>query len=189
MARRAPTLARAAALAATLVAMAPAAPAAAEPLPAGRVSAVLGGRTGTGSLYSSIGAGVAWGFEAAYAPLRAPQTIGVGVTWSMLWSYYWGDSAPVSDAMRMVELDLGARVRMMLGTHRRTVLFVGGGPTLIRTNDPLFADGGRSDLGPWGAVGVETGRFGEVVTASLRYAVIRDGQGTVGLMLSVGAGR
>ncbi len=170
-------------------ALAAPATATAEPLPAGRVSFVGGVRTGTGSLYSSIGTGAVLGFEAAYAPLRAPQTIGLGLTWSLLWSYYGSGSARIVDSMAMVEFDAGARIRMMPGPRRRTVLFVGGGAALIRTNEALFADGDRSYLGPWGAVGVETLAFGLVATASVRFGAIRDGQGTVGLMLSVGSGR
>ena len=91
--------------------------------------------------------------------------------------------------MAMVEFDAGARIRMMPGPRRRTVLFVGGGAALIRTNEALFNDGDRSYLGPWGAIGVETLAFGVVATGSVRFGAIRDGQGTVGLMLSVGAGR
>ncbi len=177
------------ACACVVAALALAAPATAEPLPAGRVSFVGGLRTGTGSLYSSIGTGGVLGFEAAYAPLRAPQTIGLGLTWSLLWSYYGSGSARIVDSMAMVEFDAGARIRMMPGPRRRTVLFVGGGAALIRTNEALFNDGDRSYLGPWGAIGVETLAFGLVATGSVRFGAIRDGQGTVGLMLSVGAGR
>ena len=103
------------ACACVVAALALAAPATAEPLPAGRVSFVGGLRTGTGSLYSSIGTGGVLGFEAAYAPLRAPQTIGLGLTWSLLWSYYGSGSARIVDSMAMVELDAGARIRMMPG--------------------------------------------------------------------------
>ena len=97
---------------------------------------------------------------------------------------------PPTYASRQAQLrKLGARVRLMLGPRRRTVVFLGGGGALTRTNEPLFAGGDRSYLGPWGAIGVESLPLGVLVTASLRFSVIRDGQGTVGLMLSVGAGR
>ncbi len=177
------------ACASVVAAVALAAPAAAEPLPSGRVSIVGGVRTGTSSLYSSLGTGGVLGFEAAYAPLRAPQTIGLGLTWSLLWSSFGSGSARIADSMAMVEFDAGARIRMMPGPRRRTVLFVGGGAALIRTNEALFADGDRSYLGPWGAVGVETVVLGVVATGSVRFGAIRDGQGTVGLMLSLGLGR
>lgn len=82
-----------------------------EPLPAGRLEAIVGVRTGTGSLYNSIGTGLVYGFEAAYSPLRAPQTVGLGLTWSLLWSRHWSDSARIVDELKMVELDVGVRVR------------------------------------------------------------------------------
>lgn len=191
---------RGVACACVVAAMALAAPATAEPMPAGRVSLVSGVRTGTGSLYTSIGTGWVMGVEAGYAPLRAPQTIGLGLTWSLLWSSHGSGSARILDQLQMVELDVGARVRMMLGPRRRTVLFVGGGAALIRTNEALFADGDRSLFGPWGAVGIERMvfvslrpvlpvSFETLMTTSARFGAIRDGQGTAGLMLSFGFGR
>ncbi|MBK9032083.1 MAG: hypothetical protein IPL61_12320 [Myxococcales bacterium] len=161
----------------------------AEPLPAGRIAGVIGARTGTGSLYNSIGTGLVVGIQAGYAPLRAPQTIGLGLSWSLLWSYYGSGSARVADSMAMVELDAGVRVRMMLGPRRRNVVFVGGGAALTRTNEPLFAGDDRSYVGPWGAIGVEGLPLGALVSASVRFGVIGDGQGTIGLMLSAGVGR
>lgn len=160
-----------------------------EPLPAGRLAVIAGVRTGTGSLYNSIGTGGVLGFEAGYAPLRAPQTIGIGLSWSILWSYYGDGSARIADSMSMVELDAGVRVRLMLGARRRSVVYVGGGPALTRTNEPLFADGDRSYLAGWGAIGVETLPFGLLVTTSVRFAAIDNGRGTIGLMFSLGSGR
>lgn len=160
-----------------------------EPLPAGRLAVVAGVRTGTGALFDSIGTGGVLGFEAGYAPLRAPQTIGIGLSWSILWSYYGDGSARVADSLSMVELDAGVRVRLMLGARRRSVVFIGGGPALTRTNEPLFVDGDRSYLAGWGAIGVETVPLGVLVSTSVRFAAIDNGRGTIGLMLSIGGGR
>ncbi|MEZ4403021.1 MAG: hypothetical protein R3B06_23565 [Kofleriaceae bacterium] len=161
----------------------------AEPLPTGRIGAVLGGKTGTGALSSRLGLGFAAGFEAGYAPLRPTQTIGLGVDWAITWTYFLSGSAPVSDKLRMVEFDLGARLRLVVGPRRTTVLFVGGGAQLARTNEPVFDVGTRSYVGPWGAAGVERSLLGAVVTGSLRFGVLANGQGTLGLMLGVGFGR
>jgi hypothetical protein len=163
--------------------------AAGDPLPTGRVSAVIGAKTGTGSLASSIGNGFALGFEACYAPLAPPQTIGFGVTWSTVWSYYGTGSARIADSLAMVELDLGVRLRLLVGTRRDTVVFLGGGANLVRTNEPLFDGGDRSSLGPWGSAGIEGARFGWVFAASLRFGAIENGQGTLGILFTVGKGR
>lgn len=180
-----------AALLAAIASLALVASAAADPLPTGRVSATTGVKTGTGALASSIGFGFAAGFEAGYAPMTRNQRVGWGATWSTTWSYYFGGSARIADMMRMVEMDAGVRVRVALGARKRQVMFLGGGGTLIRTNEPIFDGDDRTQVGPWGGAGVE-GRdplFGKVlVSVAVRYALIRDGQGTLGLMLTLGGG-
>lgn len=179
--------------AAVMAAVALAAPAtAAADLPAGRIAIAGGVKSGTGRLASSIGLGYAIGFEAGYAPMERNQRVGIGGSWATTWSYYRGGSARVADEMRMLEMDLGVRIRVALGARKRQVMFFGGGGSLIRTNEPVFDDGDRTEYGPWGAAGIE-GRdpvFGAVLTAvTMRYAVIRDGQGTLSVMLSIGGGR
>ncbi len=160
-----------------------------EPLPPARVSAIAGGKLGTGALFDQLGAGLVWGFEGAYAPLRAPQTIGLGVTWSVLWSDFFGGSARVADAWKTVEFDLGLRLRLMIGARRRAVAYLAGGAVLTRANESPFADDDRSFIGPWGGFGLEAGILGLVVTGGARFAVLDQSQGTLALTLSVGLGR
>jgi hypothetical protein len=160
-----------------------------EPLPAGRLLAVVSARTGTGALYNSLGVGWGIGLEAGYAPLRSPQTVGLGLSWSIAWSSYGSGSARIADSLSMVELDAGARMRLMLGTRRRSVLWIGGGAALVRTNEPLFTTGDRSYVGPWGAVGLESLVLGLLVTPSLRFGDIDGGRGTLSLSLAIGSGR
>ena len=119
------------------------------------------------------------------------QRVGWGASWSTTWSYYWAGSARIADQMKILELDAGLRVRVALGARKRQVLFLGGGGALLRSNEPVFADGDRTKVGPWGGAGVE-GRapyLGAVVAVTVRYGLIRDGQGTLGLMVSIGGGR
>lgn len=162
---------------------------AAEPLPPARVSAVIGGKYGTGALADRIGGGLVWGFTAAYAPLRAPQTIGIGLTWSILWSDFLDGSARVADKLETVEFDAGLRLRLMVGARRRTVAYLGGGGVLTRSNEPIFDGDSRSYLGPWGGFGVETTGLGLVVTADARFAVLDSSRGTLAITLSVGLGK
>lgn len=172
---------------AAVMALGVAAPAQADRLPVGRVSLTAGAKHGTGALATSLGFGYAYGLEAGYAATTPAQRIGWGGSWSIVWSDYGADSARVSPTMKVVELDLALRVRVALGTGRQ-VLFLGGGGALVRTNEPLFDGGDRSHVGPMGLAGIEGSIRGFLVAATLRYGVVRDGQGTLGLQLSVGRG-
>jgi hypothetical protein len=98
-------------------------------------------------------------------------------------------SARVSEQLAMVEMDLGPRLRVAVGERRRLVLFGGGGGSLIRLNEPVTSDSDRSQIGYWGAAGLEfTPFWGVVVGVSARYAPIVDGSGTIGLELAFGKG-
>lgn len=166
--------------------------AAAEPLPYGRIAVVAGVKTGTGAIAGPIGLGRALGFEAGYAPMTRTQRIGWGLSWSTTWSSYGADSARVADEMKIVEMDAGVRLRVALGARKRQVLFLGGGGAVLRSNEPIFEGDDRTQVGPWGSAGVEgfDPKWGKVVLAvAVRYGHIRDGSGTLSLMLSIGAGR
>ncbi len=163
-------------------------PAAADPLPPGRLSAVLGARNGTGGLAGELGMGYALGVEAGFMPMGPTQNVGWGATWSTQFSWYGDGSARVADQLAMVEMDLGLRARIVLGTRRRLVGHVGGGGALLRLNEPVVRDGDRDQVGPWGTAGVEFGGVGFVWGFALRYATIIDGSGTIGLQLTVGRG-
>jgi hypothetical protein len=181
---------RAALLPAALVAVAVAAgAAAADPLPAGRLSVLGGARNGTGGLADELGLGYVLGFEAGYQPMGPTQRIGWGASWSTQFSWYGDGSARVANQLAMVEMDLGLRARAVMGARRRLVLHVGGGGALIRMNEPVVRDGDRNQVGPWGSAGVEFGLWSSIVGVSLRYGTIIDGSGTIGLQLAVGRGR
>ena len=189
-----------AAVAAALVTAGPAA-AAADRLPTGRVSVQVGAKASTGAFASRMGLGFAYGFEAAYQPLRADQRLGLGLSWATTWSTYGEGSARVagcevlgitwslSNCLAMLEMMVGARVRVPLGVRRRQVLFLGGGVALIRVNEPPVQDGDRSYVGPWAAAGVESLLFGLQVGVEARYVLTSSDDGTIGFLLSVGSGR
>ncbi len=165
----------------------------AEPLPAGRLSILLGAKNGTGRLANDIGLGLAYGLEAGYAPMAPTQRWGWGLAWSTVWSRYDG-GARISGTLSMIEIDLGVRARVVLGARSRAVLWIGGGGALLRTNDPVLRDGKRDHAGPFGATGVE-GRlripglgWRPICGISARYGIIADGQGTLGVVASIGGG-
>jgi|GEM_PF-2416243 len=164
----------------------------ADPLPAGRVSLVVGIKSGTGSLSSSIGNGYGFGFEASYAPMSRNQRVGWGVSWATTWSRYGAGSARIADEMSILEMDAGVRLRVALGVKTRQVLFLGGGGALVRSNEPIFVGDDRSRIGPWGSAGIE-GRApianDLLVGVAVRYGYIRDGDGVLSVMISAGVGK
>ena len=163
-------------------------PAAADPMPSGRVSGQVGLKAATGAFAARLGLGWAFGFEAAYQPMRPDQSIGLGLSWSTTWSYYGADSARGADSLSMLELGAGVRARVPLGARRSQVLFLGGGVALVRTNEPPVVDGDRSYLGPWAAAGIEAQAYGTQFGVEARYVLARTDDGTIGLLLSIGFG-
>ncbi len=173
---------------APLLALLFAASAAADPMPAGRLSVVGGVRSGTGGLADELGLGYVLGIEAGYQPMGPLQRLGWGASWSTLFSWYGDGSARVADQLAMVEIDLGLRGRVALGARRRLLLHVGGGGALLRLNEPVVRDGDRNQVGPWASAGVEFLLVGFVCGVSLRYGTVLDGSGTIGLQLALGRG-
>ena len=160
----------------------------ADDMPTGRISGQAGLQASTGAFAARLGAGWAFGFEAAYQPLRPDQSIGLALSWFTTWSYYGSGSARIADQLAMLQLGAGARVRVPLGVRRRQVLFLGGGVAMIRLNEPPVEDGDRSYLGPWATAGVE-GMVGPVqLGVEARYVVTGSDDGTLGLLLSLGFG-
>jgi hypothetical protein len=113
-----------------------------------------------GGLADELGFGYALGVEAGYQPMDPEQRIGWGASWATMLSYYGSGSARVADQLALVEMDLGLRLRVALGARRRLVLHGGGGGALLRLNEPVGREGGRSQVAPWGTVGVEFMMFG-----------------------------
>lgn len=177
-----------AALAAASAAIAVPAAASSEPLPAGRLSVLGGARNGTGGLADELGLGYAFGVEAGYQPMSPTQRVGWGASWSTQFSRYGEGSSRVADQLKMVEIDLGLRGRVVMGARGRLVLHLGGGGSLIRMNEPVVRNGDRDQVGPWASTGLEFGFFGFIWGVSMRYATIIDGSGTIGLQLAVGRG-
>ncbi|HUQ04224.1 MAG TPA: hypothetical protein VM261_17110 [Kofleriaceae bacterium] len=162
--------------------------ASADPLPAGRLSVLGSARNGTGGLADELGFGYAFGVEAGYQPMGPTQRVGWGASWSTQFSRYGSGSARVADQLKMVEMDLGLRARVVMGARRRLVLHVGGGGALLRTNEPVVVNRDRDQVGYWGSAGVEFGLWSFIFGVSMRYAPIVDGSGTIGLQLAVGRG-
>jgi hypothetical protein len=178
---------RAALVLGTLVAMTAVA-AADDGLPPGRLSVLGSLRHGTAGLAEELGFGYAFGLEAGYQPMAPTQRVGWGASWSTQFSRYGENSARVADQLKMVEMDLGLRARIVMGARRRLVVHVGGGGALLRLNEPVVVDGDRNQVGPWGSAGVEFSAWTMIWDISMRYATITDGDGTIGLQIAIGRG-
>jgi hypothetical protein len=166
-----------------------AAPAAAESddIPSGSIGAVLGSEAGASGSYTSLGIGVVYGLTAAWQPMSDDQRFGWGVRWSTLFGYFpSAAAAPVSGVMRLVEMDLVVRLRIAPTPKPGRYLTIGGGGSLLRTNEPL-EDGKRTFGGPIVTFGYEHNLLGVMLLGvDVRYGIIETGPTSIGLLVSIG---
>lgn len=172
---------------ALLVGLAPLASAHADTMPSGRLAGVGGIRTGTSSLDDAFGLGVLYGIEASWEPMPDGRRIGYAIHWNVLFGDFGSDPAAITGELDILEMNLGARVRLA-PRDPATSLFFGGGAAVLRANAPLPPDDERSYVGGFGGVGVEQLAWRRaVVTLELRYGVI-GGPGSISVLLGVGFG-
>lgn len=164
-----------------------AAPAAAEPVPSGRLSILLGLRDGTGKLDDDFGFGGLYGIEASWEPMRVGQPIGYAINWSVLFGTYGADAAAITGELDTLEMNFGVRVRLAPVTPSRS-LFLGGGATLLRSSSPLPPDDRRDYVGGYVGAGGEALWKGLLFTAEARFGLIGAGPGSVSVLLGVGKG-
>jgi hypothetical protein len=169
-----------------LVAAAREAPA--DNLPSGSLGAVLGAQSGASGSYTSLGIGVAYGLTAAWQPMSEEQRVGWGIRWSALFGYFPDSrSAPVNGVLRLVELDLVAKLRVAPTLKPGRYLTVGVGGSLLRANEPIRDEGTRTFAGPIATIGYEHNAFGAVLLGvDVRYGIIETGPTSIGLLVSVG---
>ncbi len=161
--------------------------AAAEPVPSGRLSLLLGLRTGTGSLRDDFGFGALYGMEAAWEPLRPGQPLGYVIHWSVLFATYGSDAAAITGELDTLEMNLGVRLRMAPKTPSRS-LFLGGGGSLLRASTPLPPDDRRDYVGGYVGAGGEALWKGLLFTAETRFGLIGAGPGSVSVLIGIGKG-
>ena len=173
--------------AAVVLALLVATPAAADPVPSGRLSAVGGIRTGTGSLDDSFGLGALYGIEAAWEPLPEGRRLGYGIHWNVLFGDFGSDPAAITGDLDILEMGLGARLRIAPADPARS-LFLGGGVALLRANAPLPPDDERSYIGGFAGLGIEQLAWSRaLLTLELRYGLF-GGPGSLSVLLGVGFG-
>jgi hypothetical protein len=147
----------ASALAAITAITATAPRAAADALPSGTLGFIGGGRQGTGAASATFGLGLLWGVEAGWQPMTTAQRVGWAVRWRVLFSgYLSGQSNNLAGALRAVEVESGAGVRVALRPGLLRYLDLGGGVSLLRSNVPLLPPSTRrAYVGPYASIGLE----------------------------------
>ena len=158
-------------------------PAVADSLPAGRFGVVAGARTGVGALGDRFGWGPVWGMEAGYNPADTERDWSFGVAWSVLWGYFGADRPEVSDgSLWLLEMNLGGRVRRLVGEANQAYLVGSMGLTLLRTNTPIPPDNERSYVGPYAGIGLEGYANSKyLLSFEVRYGVFAGGPGSLSI--------
>jgi hypothetical protein len=165
----------------------------ADEVPAGTLGAVFGTEAGTSGAYQQVGIGVVYGLTAAWQPMKEDQRIGWGVRWTTLFGYFpAADAAPVNGVLRLVQMDLVARLRVAPTLKPGRYLTVGVGASLERSSEPVCRGGSercatRSFAGPVATLGYEHNAWGAVLIGlDLRYGPIEAVPASIGLLVSVG---
>jgi hypothetical protein len=162
-----------------------------ETLPSGTIGASTILMTGTGSTRKQLGVGFGVGFTAAWQPMRTDQFIGYGLRWSTQFLFFnyldQAESARINTRLKMYQADFGARARITIAPGN--YLTLGGGLALLRSTEPVIAEGAKSWAGPFSAFGLE--RYvlsGLLMTIDLRYGLLLQGPSSIGVSLTLGTG-
>ncbi len=180
--------------AAVAAALAVAVPAHADELPAGRFGAIAGLRAGSGGFGDRFDPGLLWGIEAGYNRTDTERNWSFGVAWSVLWGWFGPARPEVADgSLWLIEMNLGGRVRRLLGGEELAYLVGSVGFTLLRTNTPIPPDMEQSYAGPYAGIGVEGYLAGKyLLSVEVRYGLFTigpvGGPGTISFLFGVSLG-
>ncbi len=169
-----------------------AAPAAAraDDLPSGQLGTVGGVRQGTGQLGEVFGLGGMLGMRAGWQRSSTERHWSFGVGWEVLWGFFAANDPGISnESLRLLEMNLGLRVRRLLGQGTPRFLLLQSGVTVLRSNVPIPPDSERNYVGPYVGLGIEQyllGRF--LLTVEWRYGVLVGGPGSLTGLISFSVG-
>ncbi len=158
-------------------------------VPAGRLGASIGLRTGLGRLSSDFGLGLIGSIEAGYHPTPIDRRLSFGIHWAVRRGWFGNDDeASVAGSLQLTEFDFGGRVRLTPLLSARRFVTLGAGVSLLRTNVPIPPDDERVYIGPYGSLAIEASIFGYLVGAELRYGMIGIGPGSLSFSVGVSLG-
>lgn len=160
--------------------------ASAEPLPPGSLGLVLGGASGTSADAKKLGAGYAFGVQAAWQPMNTDRHVGWAIRWATTFgNYYGGNAARIDSSLRTVQMDFTAGFRLRPWDTASSYLTLRGGVELFRANEPLPPTMQRSFVGGIAEVGYEHYFGSFLLDVDVRYGLA--GSEPSNLALLVGA--
>lgn len=179
-----------AAAAAVVACVAGSAPAHADDLPVGQIGALGGVRQGVGQLGEVFGLGGVVGIRAGYQRSSTESKWSLGADWSVLWGFFAADDPGISDeALRLLEMSGGVRLRRLLGEDVPRFLVPRTGVTILRTNVPVPPDMDRTYFGPYLGVGIEQYLLGKyLLSVEWQYGVLVGGPGSLTGMVTFSVG-
>jgi hypothetical protein len=163
----------------------------ADDLPVGQFGAIGGVRQGVGQLGEVFGLGAVVGVRAGYHRSSTERKWTLGVGWSVMWGFFAADDPGISDeSLRLLEMNLGLRVRRLLGEGGVPRFLVGTvGGTILRTNVPVPPDMDRTYAGPSLGIGVEQYLLGKyLLSVEWQYGVLVGGPGSLTGIVSFSLG-
>lgn len=180
-------------VAAVVVALALASPAAADPMPSGSLGLVTGVIAGTGADAKRLGVGYQYGARASWQPTSTDRSYGYTVRWSTLLGRLYGASAAqIEDELFTVQMDLTAGMRFRPWTTPRRYLTARIGAGLLRANEPIpvsddpAAEMRRAFVGGIACVGFDQYIFDFLLSVDVRYGLIGDGPSQLALLVGFG---
>jgi hypothetical protein len=160
--------------------------ASAEPLPPGSLGLVVSGNAGTGADAKKIGAGYAFGLQAAWQPMNSDRRLGWALRWStMFGNYYSGSAAQIESSLRTVQMDFTGGFRLRPWATPNNYVTLRGGVELFRANEPLPPTMQRAFVGGIAEVGFETYSFGPLLDIDVRYGLFGSEPSNVALIVGI----
>ena len=159
-----------------------------DKLPAGRLGLRTGVRGGSG-LYD-FGFGFTTAVVAGYHPTTRHQRVSWGIEWAAAWSFFeFADTASITGTIRLLEFELGPRLRLRPSPAARRFVVLGAGLSLTRASVPIPPDNQRAYLGPYISLGLEP-KVGEFsLSFDFRYSMLAFGPRTMTLGVTVSVGQ
>jgi hypothetical protein len=175
-----------AALAATLELTAPAA---ADEVPPGSLSVIVGAASGTGVDANRLGFGYQIGGQAAWQPIATERRIGWAIKWSAAFgTMYDAGAASVGDTLKTLHMDLMLGLRLRPGQNPSRYLTLRAGGQLLRANQTIPPSNERAFPGAVASFGLDQYAYGFLFNVDVRVDQII-GTGPTIIALVFGAGK
>ena len=158
-------------------------------IPAGKFGLYSGVRQNLGDLADRYGWGYVLGIDAHYHFLATPdQSLSLGLAWSTSFGRFGAEMRDTVDSpMRLVEMNLGLRLRRSLSENTPRFAVVSAGGTIMRTSVPVPPDEDRLYLGGYAGIGYEQFVLGRnLLNVDARYGLLGSGPASVTVVAGLG---